>query len=417
MHDFLYRGKELFCEDVPLARIAAECGTPVYVYSRKTLTDHYRKLDAAFAPIDHLICYSVKANSNLAVLRVLIQEGSGLDIVSEGELYRAQKAGADAAKIVFAGVGKSAAEIKRALEAGIYCFTVESEPELDLIAQVARGLGKKAPISVRVNPDVDAHTHRYISTGKKQSKFGVEFAHALAMYSKAKAHPHLNPAGVQMHIGSQITQTGPYQKAIRKMLPFVRRLQDLGIPLEFLDIGGGLGIVYGDEVPSTAAEFAAAVLPLLKPTGLKILLEPGRFICGNAGVLISRVEYLKKITGKTFVIVDAGMNDLIRPSLYEAYHRIVPLIKNRSGQVKADVVGPVCESGDYFAKDRKIANLRQGECLAVMGAGAYGFTMASNYNSRPRPAEVMVHGGRFEIIRPRETLDELMDKENLPSFL
>ncbi len=417
MHDFLYRGKELFCEDVPLARIAAECGTPVYVYSRKTLTDHYRKLDAAFASVDHLICYSVKANSNLAVLRVLIQEGSGLDIVSEGELHRAQKAGADAAKIVFAGVGKSGAEIKRALEAGIYCFTVESEPELDLIAQVARGLGKKAPVSVRVNPDVDAHTHRYISTGKKQSKFGVEFAHALAMYRKAEANPHLRPIGVQMHIGSQITQTGPYQKAIRKMLPFVRRLQDLGMRLEFLDIGGGLGIVYEEESPSTAAEFAAAVLPLLKPAGLKILLEPGRFICGNAGVLISRVEYVKKITGKTFVIVNAGMNDLIRPSLYEAYHRIVPLVKNRAGLIKADVVGPVCESGDYFAKDRKLANLKQGECLAVMGAGAYGFTMASNYNSRPRPAEVMVHGGRFEIIRPRETLDELIDKENLPSFL
>ncbi len=417
MHDFKYRGKELYCEDTPVARIAADVGTPVYVYSYNTLVDHYRKIDKAFASIDHLICYSVKANSNIAVLRALLREGAGLDIVSEGELYRAQKARADMAKIVFAGVGKSASEIEKALLAGILCFTVESEAELDLIEETAERLGKKAPISVRVNPDVDAKTHRYISTGKKQSKFGIDFAGALKMYRRTAKSAFLTPVGVQTHIGSQITSTKPYVQAIRKVMPFVNKIRKEGIDLKFFDIGGGLGIIYDDEKPSTAEEFARAVLPDLHKLGLKVLLEPGRFICGNAGILVCKVEFLKKVPGKTFVIVDAGMNDLIRPSLYDAFHQIVPVINNKKGTVKADIVGPVCESGDFFAKNRYINAITRGELLAIMGAGAYGFTMASNYNSRPRCPEVIVHGDTFFVIRQRESLEQIVGMEKIPNFL
>lgn len=417
MHDFHYRGKDLYCEDLKVAQIAEETGTPVYIYSHKTLTDHYRKLNDAFAPIDHLICYSVKANSNIAVLRSLIRQGSGLDIVSEGELARAQKAGADTSKIVFAGVGKSAQEIEAALQAGILCFTVESEAEMDLIETAAKKLGRRGRISIRVNPDVDAHTHKYITTGKKHSKFGVDFAAARKLYSRAVKSSALEPIGIQMHIGSQITQVKPYVTAIRKMAPFIAKLRKEGVPLSFFDIGGGLGIVYEDEKPSTAAEFAKAVLPDLHKIGLKVVLEPGRFICGNAGILVCRVEYLKKVPGKTFVIVDGGMNDLLRPSLYDAYHRIMPVHNGRKGNITADVVGPVCESGDFFAKNRKISNLQGGDLIAVMGAGAYGFSMSSNYNSRPRCPEILVSGDSYFIVRERETMDQLLAMENIPSFL
>ncbi len=417
MHDFHYRGPDLFCEDVRVADIAKEIGTPLYVYSRKTLTDHYRKLDEAFASIAHLICYSVKANSNLAVLDVLLRQGAGLDIVSEGELCRAKRAGADLSKIVFAGVGKSQAEIVAALKAGILCFTVESDAELSRIEQIAKSLDRKAPVSMRVNPDVDAHTHRYITTGKKHSKFGMDFAGAGKLYRKALRSEFLDPIGVQMHIGSQITRTRPYVQAIVKMAEFIKKLRKLGVPLQFFDIGGGLGIVYDEEKPSTAAEFAEAVLPHLRQIGLKVMMEPGRFICGNAGILVSRVEFLKKVPGKTFVIVDAAMNDLIRPSLYDAYHRIVPVTKNRCGSRKVDVVGPVCESGDFFAKNRTISSLESGDFVAIMGAGAYGFTMSSNYNSRPRSAEVLVGANRYEIVRERESLDSLMALEKIPTFV
>ncbi len=288
---------------------------------------------------------------------------------------------------------------------------------MELIEGTARRLGRKAPISVRVNPDVDPHTHHYIATGKKHSKFGIDFAAALSMYRRAAASRWLNPLGVQMHIGSQITQTKPYVTAIRKMAVFLETLRAQKISLQFFDIGGGLGIVYEDEKPSTAAEFAGAVLPSLLKIGLKVLLEPGRFICGNAGILVARVELLKKVSGKTFVVVDAGMNDLIRPSLYGAYHRIVPVLKNRKGSVKADVVGPVCESGDFFAKDRVVPKVKRGDLMAVMGAGAYGFTMASNYNSRPRCPEILVHGADAFLVRKRESPDQLLEMENIPRFL
>jgi len=417
MHDFIYRGKELFCEDLPVAKIAGETGTPVYIYSYKTLIDHYQKLAKAFEPISHLICYSVKANSNIAVLRSLVRQGAGLDIVSAGELFRAQHAGADPSKIVFAGVGKSAQEIEEALKAGIMAFTVESSPELDIIERTATKLGMRAPVCVRVNPDVDAQTHRYIATAKKHSKFGVDFSGALTMYRRIAKSPHLKGVGIQMHIGSQIVKTKPYVAAIRKMAGFIEKLRRLDIDLQFFDIGGGMGIIYDTEKPSTAAEFAMQVLPHLHRIGLKVVLEPGRFICGNAGILVCRVHYIKRIPGKNFVIIDGGMNDLIRPSLYDAYHTIQPVVKGKKGTFVADVVGPICESGDFFAKDRKLNRLEAGDLLAVMGAGAYGFSMSSNYNSRVRAAEVLVHGNRYDIVRQRETLPSLIQLENIPDFL
>jgi diaminopimelate decarboxylase len=417
MPDFHYRGKYFYCEDAQVAKIAQDVGTPLYVYSHKTLTNQFQKLDEAFAPIDHLVCYSVKANSNIAILRALAQQGAGMDIVSEGELYRAQQAGVASSKIVFAGVGKSESEITRALEAGILCFTVESDAELDLIEACAKRLGRKAPISVRVNPNVNPRTHRYIATGKKESKFGLDFTRAAKMYERMQMSDALQPIGVQIHIGSQIVHTRPFVTAIRKMVPFLATLRDRGIHLSFFDIGGGMGIVYDSEKPSTAKEFAKAVLPDLQKIGLKVLLEPGRFIAGNAGILVCRVQYLKQSSGKVFVIVDAGMNDLLRPSLYHAYHRVVSVWKNRKGSFKADVVGPICESGDFLAKDRTMDRVVAGDLLAVMGAGAYGFTMASNYNSRPRCPEVLVHGNHYDIVRQRESLEQLLEKESIPSFL
>jgi diaminopimelate decarboxylase len=417
MHDFAYHGGELCCERVPLNRVARQAGTPVYVYSYATLIGHYRRLHRAFASVPHLICYSVKSNSNGALCRALAMEGSGFDIVSEGELRRVVRAGADPRTVVFAGVGKTEEEIAYALRKNILFFTVESEAELEAIDRVARSAGKKARIAVRVKPDVDPHTHRYITTGKMENKFGLDIESARRAYEKAMSFTHVLPVGVQMHIGSQITQTRPYVQAIRRVRPLVRYLMNRGVPLEYFDIGGGLGIVYNEETPATAERFADAVVPHLKDLDLKLILEPGRFIAGNAGVLLTKVVYLKNSGGKHFVIVDAGMNDLIRPSLYEAYHGILPVHRNRRRRIKADIVGPVCESGDFIAKNREIPAPRQGDILAVMGAGAYGFCMASNYNSRRRPAEVLVKGSRFYQVRERETFDDMMKREKMPPFL
>ena len=417
MHDFAYREGTLCCEGVRLERIAGRVGTPVYVYSRATLTGHYRRLDRAFRSVPHMICYSVKSNSNIAVCAVLAREGAGFDVVSGGELRRALKAGADPGTVVFAGVGKTEEEIAYALRKGILFFTVESLGELEVIASTARRTGRKARISVRVTPDVDARTHRYVTTGKRGNKFGLDPGPALEAYAMAARTGWIEPFGIQMHIGSQITETGPYVKAVRRLRPLIRRITKAGVELRCLDMGGGMGIVYRDETPATAKRFAAAVLPEIRDLGMFLVIEPGRFIAGNAGVLLTRVLYVKEGAGKTFVIVDAGMNDLIRPSLYGSYHEIVPVKKGGGRRIRADIVGPVCESGDFFALDREIRRPVPGDLLAVMSAGAYGFSMSSNYNSRRRPAEVLVSGRRFEVVRERETYGDLMRRERIPFFL
>jgi len=417
MHDFTYRNGRLFCEHTPLDRVARACGTPLYVYSHATLMGHYQRLDRAFESIPHLICYSIKSNSNIAICRALSRAGAGFDVVSGGELARVLRAGADTGKIVFAGAGKTEEEIGRALEEGILFLTVESVGELGAIERVAKRLGKIASVALRIKPAVDPHTHRYITTGRAENKFGLDLEQARAAYEKAMGMKHVIPIAIQMHIGSQITETAPYVRAIRKVRPLVRQLQGMGVPLRFFDIGGGMGIVYRGETPATAKKFAAAVLPEVSGCGLHLILEPGRFIAGNAGVLLTRVLYFKRGTAKNFIIVDAGMNDLIRPSLYDAYHEIVPLKRSARKTIVADVVGPVCESGDFLGKDRKIQAPRPGDILAVMGAGAYGFSMSSNYNSRPRAAEVLVHGRQWALIRERECCRDLMRGERIPRFL
>jgi diaminopimelate decarboxylase len=414
MNAFTYRQGQLCCEQVSLARLAAEFGTPLYVYSGNHIVGQWRALDRAFAGVDHLVCYAVKANSNLAVLAALAAAGAGFDIVSAGELERVIAAGGDPSRCEFAGVGKTVAEIEQALRLGIGCFNVESEPELARINAVAVAMGRRAPIALRVNPGVDPDTHHYISTGKHESKFGISIKHALLVYRQAAALPGIEIRGVQMHIGSQITKVAPYVLAIRKMLPLVEQVRRLApSTLEFFDIGGGLGITYRNEKPPTAHEFAAAVKPLVKKLGLRIVLEPGRFIVGNGGVLVTAVQYVKQTPVKKFVIVDAAMNDLIRPSLYGSHHEIVPVRKARRPAGKVDVVGPVCESGDFLAQDRMLPAVGEGELLAVMSAGAYGMAMASNYNARPRPAEVLVEGTNYGLVRRRESVGELLAPERL----
>ncbi|HUI05390.1 MAG TPA: diaminopimelate decarboxylase [Verrucomicrobiae bacterium] len=419
MNAFQYRGGQLHCEGVSLRRLAEEFGTPLYVYSQGHVVGQYQDLDRAFAGIDHLICCSVKANGNLALLRAVAKAGAGFDVVSGGELYRVLRAEGDPTRCVFAGVGKTRDEIEYALKLGIYCFNVESEPELQMLAAVARRMGRRAPIAIRVNPGVDPETHRYISTGKHESKFGISISRALDVYRGAAQLRSIEIRGVQMHIGSQITKTGPFVLAMRKIAPLLERVRELAPrTLEFFDVGGGLGIRYRDERPPTATGFARAALPHLRRTGLRILLEPGRFLFGNGGVLVARVLYVKQTPVKRFVIIDAAMNDLIRPALYESYHEIVP-VAERSARRRmiADVVGPVCESGDFFARDRKVAAVGEGEWLAVMSAGAYGMAMASNYNARPRPAEVLVNGRRYELVRRRESVKDLIAGETIPSWL
>lgn len=429
MHYFQYRQGELYAEDVPVARIVEQVGTPVYLYSLATLRRHYRVFDEAFARIKHLVCFSIKANANLAVLRTFVREGSGFDVVSSGELFRALKAGADPRKIVFSGVGKSRKEIAYALEQNILMFNAESEQELDAINAVAGSLRKKAPVSLRVNPDVDPKTHPYISTGMKKSKFGIDIKRSLDEYERARVLPNLNVIGVDCHIGSQLTSTSPFVDALARVKELLLRLRERGFALNYLDLGGGLGITYNDENPPQPKEYAGSLMEMMgalaTPStgaatpgiGLTLVLEPGRVIVGNAGILVTRVLYLKNNGEKNFVVVDGGMNDLIRPALYGSYQGIQPVKQTTGKKMVADVVGPVCESGDFFAKDREVTVFAPGDLMAVMSAGAYGFVMASNYNTRPRPAEVLVDGANFSVVRERETLDDLLRGERIPAAL
>jgi len=411
---FNYQGPQLQAEHVSLAAIASQFGTPTYVYSRATLERHYRAFTDAAGSQPHLVCYAVKANSNIALLNLLARLGSGFDIVSEGELRRVLQAGGNPAKVVFSGVGKSAAEIEFALQTGIKCFNVESEPELHRIAEVAARLGKVAPISIRVNPDIDAKTHPYISTGLKANKFGIDINHALSIYQQAAAYPQLKVCGVDCHIGSQLTETQPFLDALDKLLLLIDKLAAAGIVLSHIDIGGGLGVTYLDETPPHPAEYAAEVVKRLAAyPHLTLLFEPGRAIMANAGVLLTKVEYLKPGQEKNFAIVDAAMNDLIRPALYSAWMNIVPAqLKPELTAQTYDVVGPVCETGDFLGKDRALA-IEPGDLLVVRSAGAYGFTMSSNYNSRLRAAEVLVDGDQVHLVRQREQWQDLWRGEQL----
>jgi diaminopimelate decarboxylase len=414
MDHFDYRDGELCAESVPLSRIAAQVGTPCYVYSRATLERHWHAFDGAFHGHDHLVCYAVKANSNLAVLNLLARLGSGFDIVSGGELERVLRAGGDAGKTVFSGVGKSAAEIEAALEAGVLCFNVESEPELERINSIAVRCGLRAPVSLRVNPDVDAKTHPYIATGLKQNKFGIPIADAREVYRQAAQLPGIRVVGVDCHIGSQLTELAPFIDALDRVMALVEELAADGITLEHLDLGGGLGIRYHDETPPQPDAYAAAIRERIETRGLKlrIMVEPGRAIVGNAGLLLTRVEYIKEAPEKNFAVVDAAMNDLMRPALYDAWQEIVPVVPRVGDARRYDVVGPVCETGDFLGKDRDL-NLESGDLLAVRSAGAYGSSMSSNYNTRPRAAEVLVDGDRFHVVRRRETLDDLLAPESM----
>ena len=417
MHHFNYRNGELFCEDVPVKAVVEASGTPCYLYSHATLTRHFQEFSNAFQGMDRLVCYSAKANTNLAILRLFEKMGGGLDIVSGGELYRGLAAGFSAECIVYSGVGKMVDEIDFALEEGILMFNVESIEELKLLNERAKTLGKTAPVALRVNPDVDPKTHPYISTGLNKNKFGIDTEGAMEGYRLAQTLSNIRVRGIDCHIGSQITESTPFKDALKSLVGLVRKLKDMGILLEHIDVGGGLGIIYDDESPPLPVEYARAIVGALKGTSLKLILEPGWVIVGNAGTLITRVLYRKKGKAKEFVIVDAAMNDLIRPSLYHAYHAVWPVVRTRRKKIRADVVGPICESGDFLAEDREMTDAKKGELLAVMSAGAYGFSMASNYCSRPRVAEVMVKGDRFHIVRARETYEDLIRGESIPAFI
>jgi diaminopimelate decarboxylase len=444
VQSFNYSDGHLNFEEVYIARVSAEFGTPTYVYSAGTILDHYTRLDAALAPLDHLICYAVKANSNRAILNLLVRAGAGLDIVSVGELFRVLAAGGDPAKCTFAGVGKSPEEIEYALEQGVYSFNVESEAELAAIERIARAKKMRAPIALRVNPDVDPHTHQYISTGSQENKFGIALDQVTTVYERAARMSNIEIVGVQMHIGSQITEAKPFVSAIKKVAPLVRNLKSK-YGIKFFSIGGGMGIIYRRAVESgsgkwwhdhgaepsafSVGDYAEAILPPLRDLSIRTLVETGRFLIGNAGVLLTRVRYIKQTGSKKFAIVDAGMNDLIRPALYQSYHEIVPCrasvseadssistSKSTIKTEKIDIVGPVCESGDFFALDREMPELHEGDLLAIMSTGAYGFVMASNYNSRPLPAEALVRGDKFALIRKRQTWEDLVREEVQPSW-
>lgn len=422
MNYFEYRNGEMFAEDVPLKRIAQEVGTPAYVYSLATLKRHFRVFDEAFAAVPHIVCFSVKANSNIALLRAFAREGSGFDIVSGGELFRALKAGADPKKIVFSGVGKKKEEIEYALASGILMFNVESEQELVALNEIAAAAGKKAPISLRINPDVDPQTHPYISTGMKKAKFGVDIKTSLDTYKKAASLPSIEVVGIDCHIGSQLTSVAPFVDALARVREYLDRvllgsLKKEGAHIRYLDLGGGLGISYNHEMPPHPEEYAKAIVEGLQGLDVTLILEPGRVIVGNAGILITEVQFIKETDAKKFVIVDGGMNDLIRPALYGSYQAICPVVKKGGEKIVTDVVGPICESGDFFAKDREMARPRRGDLLAVMSAGAYGFTMASNYNSRPKPPEILVDGDKYYVIRARESLEDLIRGETIPAAL
>jgi diaminopimelate decarboxylase len=428
VHSFRYQQDRLCCESVDLNTLADAVGTPAYVYSAETIRTNFQRLDRALHELDHEVCYAVKANSNLAILNLLAGEGAGFDIVSGGELFRVLKAGGDAHRCTFAGVGKTRPEIEFALREGVYCFNVESEAELAFIDEVAASLDVVAPIAIRVNPDVDAGTHKYISTGKSKNKFGIGLDRAEQVYREAAARKNLRIRGVQTHIGSQILDPKPFGEAVAKLIPLVESLK-AEYAIEFFSIGGGIGIVYDPALESGSPEwwtsadhprritpeaYAEAVVPLLKPLGLKILLEPGRFLVGNAGVLLASVLYVKKTPTKTFTVVDAAMNDLIRPALYEGHHEIHPLTRTGSDSLVMDVVGPVCESGDFFAQDRTLPAMEAGERVALLSAGAYGFVMSSTYNSRALLPEVLVEGDKWTVIRERQTYDDLIRGEVIP---
>ncbi len=417
MDYFRYKHGRLYAEDVEVFSIAESVGTPFYVYSHATVIRHIQAVKEALAEYPHIFCYALKANSNSAILRILAKEGIGADIVSGGELYRARKAGIAGKKIIYAGVGKTDAEIRAAIKAGILMFNVESSDELRAIDRVAGYMRKKAPIALRVNPDIDAGTHPYITTGMKKYKFGMPIEEALDAYRLASRLKNIKIMGIHKHIGSQLTELAPFLESANKIVAFIDQLKHEGIHIKYFDVGGGLGIRYDDETPPEPAELFESLIPIIRPTGCTLIIEPGRSIMGNAGMLITRVLYLKQNELKNFVIVDAGMNDLVRPSLYEAFHKIEPVVKKRRADIRADIVGPICESGDFFAKDRVLVAVKQGELLGVRSAGAYGFTMSSNYNSRPRVAEVLVKGSNFYVIRKRESYADLIEHDRIPAFL
>ncbi len=417
MNHFTYKDNEMYCEDVPVKDIAAAVGTPFYLYSHATLERHYLAFDRAFERADRLVCYSAKANSNMAVMKVFQKLGSGLDIVSGGELYRGLNAGFSPDRIVYSGVGKRDDEIDYALEAGILLFNVESMGELNRIDERAGRLGKQAAIAIRVNPDVDPKTHPYISTGLKKSKFGIDTETAIEAYRLAAQLAHIHPIGIDCHIGSQITETAPFSSALQSILALYTRLGEMGLDIAYLDMGGGLGITYAEETPPDPGNYAATIIKSLEGASLKLILEPGRVLVGNAGILVTKVLYRKSGQTKTFIIGDAGMNDLLRPSLYQAFHHVKPVHNSHRGNVIADLVGPICESGDFLAADRALPDADEGDLLAVMSAGAYGYTMSSNYCSRPRIPEVMVQGDQFHVVRARETYEDLVAGESLPPFL
>jgi diaminopimelate decarboxylase len=417
MHFFRYKGNELYVEDISVRALAEKYGTPLYIYSYRTLTRHFKAYDEAYKDFPHIVCYALKANSNGAILRLLAKNGCGADIVSGGELFRAMQSGIPSDRIVYAGVGKTEEEIRNALRAKILMFNVESEDELREIDRVAGKMRTKAPVSLRVNPDIDAKTHPYISTGMREHKFGISIDDALENYRLAAKLKNIRVVGVQKHIGSQIIEISPFVDAMKRILVLLDELNRQQFDIRYLDIGGGLGITYADEKPPVPADMARRLLPLIDGRKITLVMEPGRSIVGNAGILVTKVLYLKKGEGKEFVIVDAGMNDLMRPSLYDAYHRILPVEKTRRNPILADIVGPICESGDFLAKGRKIAKVNRGEYLSVMSAGAYGMSMSSNYNSRPFPAEVMVNGKAHSLIRKRGSYEDLIRNESLPGYL
>jgi diaminopimelate decarboxylase len=417
MDYFHYVGNELWCEDVPVIKIASDVGTPFYLYSYRTIERHFSVFDQAFADIPHIICFSSKSNSNIAILKVLIQQGGGVDIVSGGELYRALQAGVDPQKVVYSGVGKREDEIKFAIEKEILMFNVESSQELEVINDCAGQMGKRARIALRVNPDVDPMTHPHISTGLKENKFGIDINRSLDEYRKAQKLDNIDIIGVDCHIGSQITEISPFLDALERLKKLIDSLRKENINVSYIDLGGGLGITYNEETPPHPTEYAKAVMDRARDIDCTFIFEPGRVIIGNAGILVSKVLYTKDSDGKNFIVVDAGMNDLIRPSLYGSYHRIQSVIQNESPVINADVVGPICESGDFFAKKRSMPQVKRGDLLAVMSAGAYGFTMASNYNSRPRVAEVLVQDARYYVVRKRETYEDIIRGEEIPEFL
>jgi len=418
MHHFVYKEGELFCEDVPVKAIVRKAGTPVYIYSYQTLVRHFTVFDKAFQAMPHLICYSCKANANIALLSIIRKLGGGADIVSGGELLRARYAGIPGKKIVFSGVGKTEEEIDSAIESNILMLNVESAGELEAVRHVARRMKKKVPLSIRVNPEIDPKTHPYITTGLKRNKFGILWNEAFTLYKTIAQDPYLIPVGISSHIGSQILELDPFVASVRFLKDMVLKLKREGIHLRYIDIGGGLGITYRDELPPSPGEYARAIARILKPTGLTLILEPGRVLVGNSGILVTKLLYVKRTPEKTFYIVDGAMNDLVRPALYGAYHEIIPVVQStQHTQIPVDVVGPVCESGDFFAKDRPLPLLSPGHMLAILGAGAYGFSMSSNYNSRRRVAEVLVKDSDMYIIRRRERLKDLLKGESIPSCL